>query len=60
MYLGILVGIRVGISVSADIQYRPIFTHIGKTNISVSVLILVPIYRPICDISELSHIGRYQ
>ena len=37
----------VGILVSADIQYRPIFTHIGKTDISVSVLTLVPIYQPI-------------
>ena len=38
---------RVGISVSADIEYRPILTNIGKTDISVSVVALVPIYRPI-------------
>ena len=28
---------RVGISVSADIEYRPIYANIGKTELSVSV-----------------------
>ncbi len=37
---------RVGISVSVDIQYRLIHAIIGKTNISVSVVALVPIYWP--------------
>ena len=32
-------------------RYRPIFTHIDKTDILVSVLLRVPIYRPICVIS---------
>ncbi len=29
---------RVGIFVSADIHYRPIYANIGKTDISVSVV----------------------
>ncbi len=44
----------VGISVSADIA------HIGKTDISVSVIIPADTYRPICNIGNLLHIGRYR
>ncbi len=36
-----MVDSRVGISVSADIEYRPINAIIGKTDISVSVAALV-------------------
>ena len=39
------------ISVSADMA------HIGKTDISVSVSITTDIYRPICSIGNLLHIG---
>ncbi len=34
--------------------------HIGKTDISVSVVALPLKYRPICDIGSSLHIGQYR
>ena len=49
-----MIVIRVGISVSANMA------NIDKTNIFVSMVALVPIYRPICYIGKSFHIGWYR
>ena len=49
---------RVGISVSADIEYRPILTNISETDISVSVVALVLIYLLICHIGKSTYFSE--